>query len=228
MSILRSLVFYAVFYAGTVLLVILALASALLGRRAVRAVATFWSGFHRVCAHWILGIRVEVKGAPDVQPALYAFRHESFFEAIDLPTLLSFPVIFAKKELFAIPGWGRVALMYGLLPVSRGEGATALRTMIKGARAMASTGRPLAIFPEGTRVPHGEAAPLQSGFAGLYKLLGLPIVPVSIHTGAVYHRMWKRPGTVTYRFGEPIEPGLPREEMERRVAAAIMAGSDAG
>ena len=41
-------------------------------------------------------------------------------------------------------------------------------------------------------------------------------------------RLWpkrgpKRPGVITYRFGEPIPPGLPREEAERRVHAAINA-----
>ena len=35
------------------------------------------------------------------------------------------------------------------------------------------------------------------------------------------HRLWKRPGTITLHFGEPIEPGLPREEIEARVRAAI-------
>ena len=95
--------------------------------------------------------------------------------------------------------------------------------MIAAARAYLAGGRPLALFPEGTRVPHGATAPLQSGFAGLYKLLGVPVVPVAVNSGPLYHRMWKRSGTVTYRFAEPIPPGLPREEAEARVLAAINA-----
>ena len=106
-------------------------------------------------------------------PALYAIKHESFFDAIDLPNYLDFPVPFAKQELFAIPGWGRAARAYGSVPVAREEGAKALRQMLAEAKRYAATGRPLAIFPEGTRVPHGERAALQAGFAGLYKLLGL-------------------------------------------------------
>jgi 1-acyl-sn-glycerol-3-phosphate acyltransferase len=77
------------------------------------------------------------------------------------------------------------------------------------------------IFPEGTRVPHGERGTLQSGFAGLYKLLGLPVVPVAVNSGPLYHRGLKRPGTITYRFAEPIQPGLPRAEVEARVTEAI-------
>jgi 1-acyl-sn-glycerol-3-phosphate acyltransferase len=89
------------------------------------------------------------------------------------------------------------------------------------ARKFIGTERPLAIFPEGTRIPHGARPPLRAGFAGLYKLLGLPVVPVAIDSGPTYQRRWKRQGTITVRFGEPIPPGLPREEIEARVHAAI-------
>jgi 1-acyl-sn-glycerol-3-phosphate acyltransferase len=35
------------------------------------------------------------------------------------------------------------------------------------------------------------------------------------------HRFIKRPGRVTFRFGEPIPPGLPRREIEARVHDSI-------
>ena len=79
------------------------------------------------------------------------------------------------------------------------------------------------IFPEGTRVPHGTRRPLQAGFAGLYKMLGVPVVPVAVDSGLPYHRAWKRRRPITYRFGEPIPPGLPRAEIEARVLQAINA-----
>ena len=148
-------------------------------------------------------------------------KHESFFEAIDTPALFDCPSVFAKQELFSIPLWGRAAAAFGLVPVERNAGARALMPMIRSAKALAADGRPLVIFPEGTRVPHGEKRELQSGFAGLYKMLGLPVVPVAVDSGPVYHRLYKQPGRITYRFAEPIPPGLPRAEVETRVREAI-------
>lgn len=223
MSVLRSLVFYLLFYAGSVAFVLAAVAALVLPPRISRRVPDAWARFHRRCVVHVLGITVVEEGAPGSGPALYAVKHESMFDAIDCPVFLREPVPFAKAELFRIPGWGRAARAYGSVPVHRDQGARALRTMIAAAKGFAAEGRPLLIFPEGTRVPHGTRAPLRSGFAGLYKMLRLPVVPVAIDSGRTYGRTWKRPGTLTIRFGEPIPPGLPRGEIEGRVLAAINA-----
>ena len=220
MAVIRSLLFYVAFYPLTVLLVMVAVGSAMLGGPGLFAMVRFWTVWHRTCMR-LAGIKVRVEGQLADGPALYAIKHESFFEALELPNYLPRPVVFAKAELFRIPGWGRAARFYGLIPVEREQGATALRAMGKAARHFAESGRPLAIFPEGTRVPHGQRPPLRSGFAGLYKIAGLPVVPVSVNSGPLYHRLWKRPGTITLRIGQPIPPGLPRAEIEARVHAAI-------
>jgi 1-acyl-sn-glycerol-3-phosphate acyltransferase len=220
-DVLRSLAFYLAFYLGTVVYVLVALAALPFSRDAFISVVLNWSAFHRACVTNLLGIRVEVEGIIPGKGVLVAMRHESFFEAIDLPNLLHLPAIIAKAELLRIPLWGYVARTYGLIAVERDQGAKALRTLLVAARAMASEGRVLAIFPEGTRVPHGSRPPLQAGFAGLYKLLGLPVVPIAIDSGPLYHRRWKRRGTITIRIGEAIPAGLPRDEIEGRVQDAI-------
>lgn len=222
MTAARSLLFYAVFYVGSALFVVAALIVHAVAPGRIRAVPDAWSRFHRRCLS-LVRITVRQIGEPPVSSALYAIKHESFFDAIELPNYLDHPVPFAKQELFAIPGWGRAARAYGAISVAREEGAKALREMLAEARRYAATGRPLAIFPEGTRVPHGGPAPLRSGFSGLYKLLGMPVVPVAIDSGPLYQRWLKRPGTITIRFGEQIEPGLSRAEVEARVTEAINA-----
>src|SRR3546814_16522615 len=95
--------------------------------------------------------------------------------------------------------------------------------MMKAAKAALAMGRPICLFPEGTRVPHGERPPLRAGFAGLYAMLKVPVIPVAIDSGRLSPRnsFLKRPGTITLHVGEIIIHGLPRAEAEARVPAAI-------
>lgn len=226
LAVLRSAVFYPVFYFGSLYHVLGATVVWPFSQSAFQDKVHGWSSWHRWCAATILGIRPRLENTDLRGGVIYAVRHEAFYEAIDLPTLFDRPVVFAKVELTQIPLWGRLAVGYGIVPVEREAGAKALRAMLKAARAYSDSGRPLVIFPEGTRVPHDENRELQAGFAGLYKLLGLPVVPVAVNSGPLYHRWIKRPGPMTYRFGEEIPPGLPRDEIEARVRTAINALHD--
>ena len=218
---LRSLVFYVLFYSGSAVLVVASVVAVVAQRRWLRGVVGCWGRWHLWCVQSLLGIEVVLDGALPQGPVLIAMKHESFFEAIDTPRLFTYPSVFAKHELFRIPGWGYSALVYGLIPVAREEGAKTLRAMLAMAKQRVEEGRPLVIFPEGTRVEHGASPPLQAGFAGLYKLLRLPVVPIAVDSGAAYHHVVKRPRRITYRVGETIPAGLPREEVEARVHAAI-------
>ena len=220
---LRNCAFYIGFYGGSVFLVLAALAMLPVGAGPLRRVCDAWSGWHHWCVRHLLGIAIVESGARAAGPALYAIKHESFFEAIALPHVFDYPALFAKQELFAIPGWGAVARAYGVIPVARDKGAKALRAMLREVQPHLDARRPIIIFPEGTRVPHGTRPPLQAGFAALYKLLGLPVVPVAVDSGPPYHRPWKPRGTIRMHFGEPIPPGLPRAEIEARVHAGINA-----
>jgi 1-acyl-sn-glycerol-3-phosphate acyltransferase len=78
------------------------------------------------------------------------------------------------------------------------------------------------VAPAGTRVDAGTRPPLASGFAGLYKILKLTVVPVAVDSGKAWPKAFiKRPGVVTFRLMPPIEPGLAREDIETRVHTAI-------
>ena len=111
-----------------------------------------------------------------------------------------------------------------MIPVDRDAGAGALRAMIAAGKAAKASGRPVVLFPEGTRVRHGEAPPLRAGFAGLYKILGLPVIPIAVDSGKLFNGGFvKYAGIVTMRVGETIPAGLDREDVERRVHTAINA-----
>ncbi|MGE0178232.1 MAG: lysophospholipid acyltransferase family protein [Sphingomonas sp.] len=225
MSALRSALFALLFYGWTVIAVLISFPVALFGTKAIRGWAHGWCRTHRFLARTILGIRTRVEGAPARGSALVAVKHQSMFETMEMVLLLREPAVVLKRELADIPLWGWVVRRYGVIPVDRGGGGAALRRMLRAAEAAVAEGRPILIFPEGTRVPVGTAPPLAPGFAGLYRALGIPVAPVAVDSGRLWPRdsFLKRPGTVTFRFGEAIAPGLPRREVEAAVRGAINA-----
>jgi 1-acyl-sn-glycerol-3-phosphate acyltransferase len=223
--VIRSILFALAFYPGSLIFVLWAMAFGWVTPLMVQRTATHWSRFHRWCVRRLLGQRIVVEGELPIGPYLYIAKHESMFETIDILCLFDRPAIGAKRELFDIPLWGGVARRYGLIPIERAAGASALRTLRAAAKDRIAQGRAICLFPEGTRVPHGESPPLKAGFAGLYSLLGLPVVPIAIDSGRVSPRgkFLKRPGTITYKVGEIVPVGLDRKEAEVRVHAAINA-----
>ena len=155
---------------------------------------------------------------------LIAVKHGSMYETLEALRIARTPVVVLKHELSSLPLFGWLTRRYGVIPVDRGAGAKALREMMKLGRQAVANGRPVIIFPEGTRVPAGSTPPLGSGFAGLYRALGLPVVPVAVDSARLWGRgLVKRSGTIHFKVGETIPPGLKRDEVERRVHAAINA-----
>ncbi len=218
----RTAMFSLVFYLGSVPIVLATPISSLFGQRAFIANVYLWSRFHRFAARITLGITTHYEGQMATEPTFYAAKHHAMFETLDLCMTLGNPVFVIKRELASIPVWGWAVQRYGAIVVDRDSSSAALRQMMREARAALAQGRSVIIFPEGTRVAQGETPPLKSGFAGLYRVLGLPVIPIAINSGAVWPKNGpKRPGVVTFLFGERIPPKLPREEIEARVHAAI-------
>ncbi len=225
LALIRTILFTLAFYGGSVPIVIVAFIIVPFSEYRLQSMARFWGGYHYGCARVLLGIRSHVDGSiPEVQ-VLYAIKHESFFETIELLRIFNRPAVVAKIELSRIPLWSKIARTYGMIFIDRAGGATALRAMMTEVRRFVGEGRSIVIYPEGTSIPPGEQPPLQAGFAGLYKLAKLPVVPIALDSGHLYPRRGfiKHPGVVTYKFGEMIPAGLPREEIEARVHAAINA-----
>jgi 1-acyl-sn-glycerol-3-phosphate acyltransferase len=228
MPFLRSLLFTLIFYPGTFVAVLAAFPAAAIGRGALNGVVRSWLRFHHYCVRYLLGIRTRIEGDIPSGPALVAAKHQSMFETVEMALILGLPAVVLKQELADMPLWGWAARRYGAIPVDRQGGAKALRIMMKAAERAIGEGRAILIFPEGTRVAPGRQPPLQSGFAGLYRALKLPVVPVALNSGQLWPRQTfvKRPGLITIRFGEAIEPGLARKEIEARVHSAINALED--
>lgn len=224
MARLRGITFAMVFYGLSVPIVLLAPVMALFGPRVFRWWVLRWTAFHAWSTRVVAGITTRIEGTPATGPALYAAKHQSFFETFELVRMLDAPAVVMRQEFARIPIWGWAARRYGVIVIDRSGSATALRQLMREAKAAVAAGRSVVLFPEGTRSPPGAAPPLRSGLAGLYRAIGLPVVPVALDSGRVWPKTGPmRPGTVTFRFGAPIPPGLKREAVEAQVHAAINA-----
>jgi 1-acyl-sn-glycerol-3-phosphate acyltransferase len=224
MAVLRSILFALLFYPGTLLYVLAILAAVPFGEASVRRFVHAWAKYHYWLVQHVLGIRFEWDGKIPDGPYLIAVKHQAMVEAVDTLRFANSPVVVMKRELSQMPLWGKAARAYGVIGVDRDAGAAALREMMGEAKKAVAGGRPVLIFPEGTRVPLGSSPPLQSGFAGLYRILKLPVVPIALDSARVWPRTFvKHSGTIRFKVGETIPPGLKREEVEARVHAAINA-----
>ena len=222
MQLVRSLLFAMIFYPATLAFVLVGMLASLSGSSAARAVVHRWSDLHHLLVTRLLAIRVRIEGEMPPGPVLVAVKHESMMETIEILRIASTPVVVMKRQLSSMPLFGWMTHRYGVIPVDREAGAKALREMLTLGRKAVADQRPIVIFPEGTRVPPGETPPLRSGFAGLYRVVGVPVVPIAVDSGKSWGRgLLKKRGTVRFVIGEPIPAGLDRSEIEARVHAAI-------
>lgn len=212
---LRSLCFNAGWYAGSVVIALVGSPILLLPRRAVIAWAVFWIDF----ILWWLGLTCRLtyrmtgmEKLPD-GPVIIACKHQSSWETLAFTKLFPDAAIVLKRELLFIPIVGWAMARAGNIAVARGDGAQALRGLVRQAKETVGEGRSILIFPEGTRVAVGVEKPYQVGTAALYRQLGVPVVPVALNSGLFWgRRKWvKRPGLITVEVLQPIPPGLGRE-----------------
>ena len=224
MALIRSLTYALIFYPATFLWCVAGLFASLFGSRPTLAVVLSWVDLHHWLCENVLGIRTKVEGHLPTGPQLIAVKHQSMFETLEMVRLSKLPVIVIKKELADIPLFGFMTRRYGVISVERSAGAKALRSLVAEGRQVMATGRPGIIYPAGTRVGPGETPPLKSGFAALYRALGLPVVPVAVDSGRLWGRgLVHQSGLITFRIGETIPAGLDRRDIEGRVHAAINA-----
>ena len=223
-ALLRSLLYAAIFYTATLLWVLIGGLVSLFGRKATLAVVLSWVEMHHWLVRNLLGIRLRVEGEVPRGPLLIAVKHQSMLETLEMVRITNLPIIVMKKELGDIPFFGFLTRRYGVIEVERSAGAKALRSLVEEGREAIASGRAVIIYPEGTRVRVGETPELKSGFAALYRALGLPVAPVALDSGRLWGRgLVHRSGTVTFRVGETIPAGLPRKDIEARVHSAINA-----
>ena len=212
---LRSFLFNVGWYAGTTIIAIVGAPILLLPRRYVVAWSLFWIDF---CLGWLkLTCRLthRVSGLENLPagPVIIACKHQSSWETLAFSRIFPRSATVLKREFLFIPVVGWAMARVGNIAVERGEGATALRGLVRQAKQTLAEGRSILIFPEGTRVAPGAERPYQVGTAALYRQLGVPVVPVALNSGVFWgrRRFIKWPGIIDVEVLPPIPPGLDRE-----------------
>lgn len=163
-----------------------------------------------LCLRLFCGVRTQVIGSlPSASKGPYVAlaKHQSQWETFYLQWFL-FPVAtVVKKELLSIPFFGWALRMMNAIGIDRSNPRTAMRqTMEKGTQRLRD-GYNLLIFPEGTRVNHGERGKYARGGAGIAVKAGVPILPIAHNAG----RLWPaksliiHPGVVTLHIGELMD-----------------------
>jgi len=212
---LRSFAFNVGWYLGSTVLAIVGMPLLLAPRRWVVAWARTWIVFVLWWLRVTCRLTHRVVGAENLPkgPVIIACKHQSSWETLAFTLLFDDIAIVLKRELLFIPVVGWAMARAGNIAVARGDGAAALRGMVKQAKAVIADGRSIVIFPEGTRVAPGDQRDYQVGTAALYRQLGVPVVPMALNSGLFWGRrkFVKRPGTITLEILPPIPPGLPRE-----------------
>ncbi|WP_244500255.1 lysophospholipid acyltransferase family protein [Methyloceanibacter superfactus] len=226
---LRSILFALLFYVTTALFVVLG--SPLLF--APRSWAMAALKVHARTELWLLkhvvGLDYEVRGLDKLPngPCLIACKHQSAWETFALIPMFRDPALLMKRELFWIPFHGWFSYKFGMIPVDRDKGPTALRRMLRAAKERIEAGREIILFPEGTRRAPGAPPAYKTGIVLIYSALGVPCVPVALNSGFFWpRRSWlRKPGKIVVEILEPLPPGLPKAEFMNRLEDDIETAS---
>jgi long-chain acyl-CoA synthetase len=120
------------------------------------------------------------------------------------------------------------ALLAALFNVFSLPMQTGFRHSFKYAGQAMDDGWSILIFPEGRETKDGQMQPFMAGIGLLAAQLNAPVVPIKLiglFELKLQRRFFVRPGTVTVRFGKPIEfpadqtPTQITHELESRVAS---------
>jgi 1-acyl-sn-glycerol-3-phosphate acyltransferase len=215
---LRSLIFNIVFFSWTFFCSIIFLPVLILPRCFVLKTTKIWiCGVVWICEN-ILGLHIKLVGKERllISPAIFAVKHQSAWETLIFHYFLTDSSIVLKKELVWIPFFGWYIKKLEMVPLSRtkNKGLQDLKNLLRSANEAIKMGRPIVIFPEGTRSKPGQKATYHSGIASLYLHLKIPVVPIAHNAGLYWPRRGfiKHPGNITLELLEPIQPGLSRQE----------------
>lgn len=172
-----------------------------------RYTAKIWAKF----LLFVSGTRVKIEGLeniPENEPLIFCSNHQSAADILillaNIPRLFRFII---KKELFKIPIFGAYLRWSGYMPLDRGAGAAAVKSLNKAQYFLKDNGSIL-IFPEGTRSGSAKMKPLKRGSLLLIFNTKVRVVPIALngsHKLISKGKPYINPCEVTVKFGKPLD-----------------------
>jgi len=160
--------------------------------------------FYRVLFGLSGGIRIHgAEHIPQSGGFLICANHRSLLDPPAIGTVFKRAIGYlAKKELFAIPMFGKALPRVNAIPVDRDRLG---KDTVKAIMHQVKSGVPVVVFPEGTRSRTGKLGEGKAGVGFLTKLVGAPVLPAYIQNTALWPRTWKKSQRMAIFFGKPIE-----------------------
>jgi 1-acyl-sn-glycerol-3-phosphate acyltransferase len=227
---IRSIAFNIAFFAWAFISAIMFIPFFVISSRASLNAGKPWADFSLLLARIFCGIKYEVRGRENIQntPVIYASKHQSAWDTIIFLNLFPNVAYVLKKELLRLPFWGWYLWRMKMIAIDRSAGSSSIKQIIRDGKAALAEGRPIVIFPEGTRKKLGETPDYQSGITALYSSLATTVVPVALNSGVYWGKnaFFKTPGTIIIEFLPPIPPGLTKKEFIERLQNDIETASN--
>lgn len=195
----------------------------ILPRRVVLAIVKSYVGVILWLLASIFKVNWSIRGDIPSGPVLVAAKHQSAFETLILQYVLGDPAIILKRELLTTPLFGWVLWRLGHIGVDRSGDLDAARQLLAAARRANAEGRPVLIFPEGSRRELGAPPHYKAGVELLYATMKVPCVPVAVNSGRVWPAKSLTPGKghIVIEFLPSIAPGMSRAAFGQRLQCDI-------
>lgn len=209
MLILRSAVFYPVFYLGTVVISSLfILFFPMLSNKGKHLFGSVWCTFALDWLKLCCGVRYQIRGLENLpdKPTVVMANHQSSWETI-LFYKLVYPVSpILKKELMKIPFWGWAMGLLKPIAIDRSKPREAGKSLLTQGVDRIANGNSVVVFPEGTRSRFEKMRRFSRGGAKLAVAAKTPIIPIAHNAGNCWpaHKFIKHPGLVTVVIGEGV------------------------
>jgi 1-acyl-sn-glycerol-3-phosphate acyltransferase len=221
--VIASLLFFLALYGSGLVFSLYALIVARSSPVRLTMIAQAWARFNLGALAALCGVRVRFEGAEHLPASgVVASQHQSELDILVLLARLELPAFVFKQELLKMPLFGACLRPAGMIPIDRAGGAPAIRGMVTAARKAMAAGRPVVIFPEGTRVAPGVRGTLHPGVVALAAITGAGVVPVTVDSGRCWgaKRLVISPGLVTVRVLPALPGGLARGALQEALALA--------